>query len=171
MTVLNRRRRTHRAGRCAAHAPVFRWSIVVGVAAACLVLTLAAGPVSESSGESAAAGGAGWSLPVPDLDYNAREGRALFAHYCVPCHGVEGRGDGFNAYNLDPRPRDLASETVRQASDDDLSAVIAAGGALSGLSTGMPPWGRTLTRRQIGNIIVYVRELGRRAAAAPPEED
>jgi mono/diheme cytochrome c family protein len=97
---------------------------------------------------------------MPDLGYNAREGRALFRHYCVTCHGAEGHGDGFNAYNLDPKPRDLADPAFQsQRSDDDLAAVIRSGGGVAGLSTGMPPWGRTLGDRQIRNIVDYVRTL------------
>jgi len=100
------------------------------------------------------------ALTQPDLGYNAREGRALFRHYCATCHGAEGHGDGFNAYNLDPKPRDLADpEFQSQRGDDDLAAVIRSGGGVAGLSTGMPPWGRTLNNRQIRNVVDYVRTL------------
>jgi mono/diheme cytochrome c family protein len=100
------------------------------------------------------------ALTVPDLGYNAREGRALFLHYCATCHGAEGHGDGFNAYNLDPKPRDLGDPAFQaQRSEDDLAAVIRAGGGVAGLSTGMPPWGRTLADRQIRNIVDYIRTL------------
>lgn len=99
-------------------------------------------------------------LPIPDLGYNEREGRALYRHYCLNCHGEEGRGDGFNAYNLDPKPRSLADSTFQaQHSDSDLTAAIRSGGAAVGLSTGMPPWGRTLDERQIHNLVVYLRTL------------
>jgi len=99
-------------------------------------------------------------LTVPDLGYNAREGRALFRHYCATCHGAEGHGDGFNAYNLDPKPRDLADPAFQaQRSDDELAAVIRSGGGVAGLSTGMPPWGRTLAERRIRNIVDFVRTL------------
>lgn len=100
------------------------------------------------------------TLPIPALGYNAREGRALFRHYCLNCHGEEGRGDGFNAFNLDPRPRSLADSAFQaQHSDVDLLAAIRSGGGAVGLSTGMPPWGRTLNERQIQNVVIYVRTL------------
>ncbi|NIQ85609.1 MAG: c-type cytochrome [Acidobacteria bacterium] len=101
-------------------------------------------------------------LPGSTLAYNVREGRAVFLHYCAPCHGVQGRGDGFNAYNLDPRPRDLADPDFQQArSDEDLAAVVRTGGGVLGLSQSMPPWGRSLSDRQVDNVVRYVRHLPR----------
>jgi mono/diheme cytochrome c family protein len=100
------------------------------------------------------------ALPLPDLGYNAREGRVLYRHYCITCHGEDGHGDGFNAYNLDPKPRDLADSAFQaKKSDDDLAAVIRSGGGVAGLSTGMPPWGRTLKERKIHNLVDYLRTL------------
>jgi len=105
-------------------------------------------------------GDAAPALPQPDLRYTAREGRALYRHYCATCHGAEGHGDGFNAYNLDPKPRDLADPDFQaKRGDDDLAAIIRSGGGVAGMSTGMPPWGRTLNERRIRSIIDYLRTL------------
>lgn len=105
-------------------------------------------------------------LPVPDLGYNARQGRVLFEHYCATCHGAEGRGDGFNAYNLDPKPRDLSDPAFQAGrSDDDLASVIRIGGGAAGLSTGMPPWGHTLSERQIHDLVLYMRTFEPEPAA------
>lgn len=105
-------------------------------------------------------------LPLPDLGYNAREGRALYRHYCATCHGAEGHGDGFNAYNLDPKPRDLADPAFQaRKSDDDLASVVRSGGGFAGLSTAMPPWGRTLNERKVRNIIEYLRTLAKPPAS------
>ena len=107
-------------------------------------------------------------LPIPELGYNAREGQALYRHYCLNCHGDEGKGDGFNAYNLDPRPRSLADSAFQaQHVDADLLAAIRSGGGAVGLSAGMPPWGRTLNERQIQNVVAYVRMLGGAVHAQP----
>ncbi|MEE9170069.1 MAG: c-type cytochrome [bacterium] len=43
--------------------------------------------------------------------YAERKGKHLYAHYCAVCHGASGEGDGFNAFNLDPRPRNLADSS------------------------------------------------------------
>ena len=49
------------------------------------------------------------------------------------CHGDDGHGDGFNAYNLDPRPRDLADPAFQAAhSDAELTGVIRSGGPAAG---------------------------------------
>jgi len=99
-------------------------------------------------------------LGIPPERRDVREGRALFRHYCSTCHGAEGHGDGFNAYNLDPKPRDLGDPGFQaKSSDDDLAAAIRAGGGASGLSTSMPPWGHTLGERQIRNLVLYLRTL------------
>jgi mono/diheme cytochrome c family protein len=112
----------------------------------------------SSAPEVAAA--APWKMPVPDQDYNAREGAALFHYYCATCHGNEGHGDGLNAYNLDPRPRDLSDPAFqKKRADDDLAGVIRSGGGVAGLSTGMPPWGRTLNDRKIRNLVTFIRTL------------
>lgn len=100
------------------------------------------------------------TLPAPGLGYNAREGRAVYRHYCLNCHGDQGKGDGFNAYNLDPKPASLADSTFQvKHTDADLLTAIKLGGGAVGLSTGMPPWGRTLSERQMSNIVDYLRTL------------
>jgi mono/diheme cytochrome c family protein len=97
--------------------------------------------------------------PAP-LPYEARRGKASFTHYCQTCHGETGAGDGFNAFNLDPRPRDLSDPGFqKKKSDADLADAITRGGAGVGLSSLMPPWGHTLTARQIGEVVLYVRTL------------
>ncbi len=102
----------------------------------------------------------GWLMPVPAQGYNVREGRATFLHYCATCHGEAGQGDGLNAYNLDPKPRDLSDAAFQQQrSDDDLVAVIRSGGGAAGLSAAMPPWGRSLKEREIRNVVMFVRAL------------
>jgi len=99
-------------------------------------------------------------MPVPELGYGAREGRELFGHYCSTCHGAEGRGDGLNAYNLDPKPRDLSDPAFQKdRTDADLAGVIRSGGGVAGLSTGMPPWGKTIGDRKIADIVKYIRTL------------
>jgi mono/diheme cytochrome c family protein len=108
------------------------------------------------------------ALPSPDLGYNAREGRALYRHYCLNCHGEIGKGDGFNAFNLDPKPRSLADSSFQaQRSDSDLVVAIRSGGAAVGLSNGMPPWGRTLPERQIQNVVAYLRTLPAAQSGTP----
>ena len=98
----------------------------------------------------------------PPPSYELRLGRATFQHYCQTCHGETGAGDGFNAFNLDPHPRDLSDPAFqKKKTDADLADVIGRGGAGVGLSSLMPPWGRTLSREEIDQAILYVRALRR----------
>jgi mono/diheme cytochrome c family protein len=92
--------------------------------------------------------------------YELRLGKGIFRHYCQTCHGETGAGDGFNAFNLDPRPRDLSDPAFqKKKSDAELADAIRRGGAGVGLSALMPPWGHTLSARQIDEVILSVRAL------------
>jgi len=92
--------------------------------------------------------------------YEIRLGKETFRLYCQTCHGETGAGDGFNAFNLDPHPRDISDTAFqKKKSDSDLADVIRRGGAGAGLSALMPPWGRTLSEAQINEVILYVRTL------------
>lgn len=92
--------------------------------------------------------------------YEMRLGRELYRHYCQTCHGDTGAGDGFNAFNLDPRPRDLSDPAFQKKKNDaELADAIRRGGSGVGLSPLMPPWGRTLSAQQIDQAVLYVRSL------------
>lgn len=134
----------------------------------CRGSNVAHAPRTPAASDSADAVYSASTLPIPDLGYNAREGRMLYRHYCLNCHGETGKGDGFNAYNLDPRPRSLADSSFQaRHTDSDLVVAIRSGGSAVGLSTGMPPWGRTLEERQIQNVVAYLRTLQTAEASQP----
>jgi mono/diheme cytochrome c family protein len=99
------------------------------------------------------------------LSYELRLGRAVFQHYCMTCHGETGAGDGFNAFNVDPHPRDLTDPAFqKKKSNADLTEAIRRGGTGVGLSPLMPPWGRTLTAAQVDQVILYIRTLKKAGA-------
>lgn len=99
------------------------------------------------------------AAPAP-LPYEAGLGKVTFTHYCQTCHGESGAGDGFNAFNLDPHPRDLSDpQFQKKKSDADLADAIRRGGAGVGLSALMPPWGHTLSDSQVGEVVLYLRTL------------
>ena len=92
--------------------------------------------------------------------YELRLGKRAFQHYCSSCHGETGAGDGFNAFNLDPRPRDISDPAFqKKKTDAELADAIQRGGAGVGLSALMPPWGRTLSRAEIEQVVLYIRSL------------
>jgi mono/diheme cytochrome c family protein len=96
----------------------------------------------------------------PPLRYEVLLGKVTFTHYCQTCHGESGAGDGFNAFNLDPHPRDLSdAQFQKKKSDAELADAITRGGAGVGLSALMPPWGHTLSARQIDEVVLYLRTL------------
>ena len=104
------------------------------------------------------------AAPTSPPNYETQLGRDVFAHYCATCHGDAGAGDGFNAYNLDPHPRDLSDPAFQKTKTDaQLADTIRRGGAGVGLSSLMPPWGRTLTERQVAEAVLYVRSLKKTA--------
>ena len=71
-----------------------------------------------------------------------------------------GAGDGFNAFNLDPHPRDLSDPAFQKAkTDGELKDAVRRGGAGVGLSPLMPPWGRTLSAAQVDEVILYIRSF------------
>jgi mono/diheme cytochrome c family protein len=96
--------------------------------------------------------------------YEVQQGEALYRHYCQTCHGDSGAGDGFNAFNLDPHPRDLGDPAFQKAKTDaDLADAVRRGGAGVGLSPLMPPWGHTLAPRQIDELVLFVRTLRKKS--------
>lgn len=100
--------------------------------------------------------------------YQERLGAATYQYYCETCHGADGKGDGFNAFNLDPKPPDFSSSTFQQMrTDEQLAAVIAGGGPSVGRSAGMPPWGQTLSSRELRAVLLHVRRLSVSSAGAP----
>jgi len=113
-------------------------------------------PTRPATGESPA--------PEAALSYEAQQGHAVYRHYCQTCHGESGAGDGFNAFNLDPHPRDLSDPAFQKAkSDQDLLDAVRRGGAGVGLSPLMPPWGHTLSPRQLDDVVLFIRSLKKKA--------
>jgi len=145
---------------------------------ACLGLLLAAVGCSRHKDAAAAtlataSAPAATQAPAPatpaevPLSYELRLGKQVFQHYCLTCHGESGTGDGFNAFNIEPHPRDLTDPAFQKAKTDaDLSDAIRRGGSGVGLSAMMPPWGKTLTPDQIDQVVAYLRTL--KQAPAPP---
>jgi mono/diheme cytochrome c family protein len=98
------------------------------------------------------------ALAADGLGRAEREGRALFAGRCAACHGDEGRGDGPNAYTLDPPPPDLA----RAATAPDPAAwrrIIEEGSRALARSPLCPPWGRVLSDAEVDALLAHLERL------------
>jgi mono/diheme cytochrome c family protein len=83
-----------------------------------------------------------------------------YSRFCAPCHGEGGDGQGYNIAYLPARPtahRD--SEYMATRTDAALYNGAAAGGYILNKSHAMPPWGDTLSRRELTGLVSYMREL------------
>lgn len=130
---------------------------LLGAAAACS-RHKADAPTAAPASPAAAVAPAPEAAAEASLSYELRLGKETFQHYCKTCHGDTGAGDGFNAFNLDPHPRDLSDPAFQKAkTDGDLRDAIQRGGSGVGLSPLMPPWGHTLTAAQVDEVILYLR--------------
>jgi mono/diheme cytochrome c family protein len=91
----------------------------------------------------------------------AAEGAAsTYSSLCASCHGAKGKGDGPAAAALNPKPRDFADcKAMAKIPDDTLFKAIKGGGQSVGLSAMMPPWGGSLTDKQIHSMVEYVRSF------------
>ena len=105
---------------------------------------------------------------IPVISYEEASGTHVYGRYCKVCHGDTGEGDGFNAFNLNPKPQNFKdSEWQKATTDLDLRLAISEGGAAVRRSTLMPAWGRVLGQRQTEHVLKCVRSLGQ---ALPNEE-
>jgi mono/diheme cytochrome c family protein len=104
------------------------------------------------------------STPNPaqpvSLTYEQQQGKILYTKYCAICHGDQGKGDGFNAYNLDPKPRDFTDPRAMAGIDDaTMLATITEGGKGVNKSPLMPAWGGRMDKLEIQYVIEYVKAL------------
>jgi mono/diheme cytochrome c family protein len=89
-------------------------------------------------------------------------GKAKFDQNCALCHGPEGKGDGPGSQGLNPKPRNFHDAAyMNTRTDEQLHKVIKDGGAASGFSAVMPPWGTTLNDQDINNVIAYIRTFSK----------
>lgn len=101
-----------------------------------------------------------------NLNRGQMKGKKLFDHYCAVCHGSTGDGNGFNAFNLESsfnvKPFNFSdSAAMAVLTDEELTSVISTGGTALHKSQYMPPWGYTLNKMEIRQIIAYIRTLSR----------
>ena len=93
-------------------------------------------------------------------------GAAVYKQYCAICHGSTGEGDGFNSSMLKVPPRNLTDPKFRkQATQKHLARTVRDGGPAVGKSLLMPAWGRTLSDKQISDVLAFLRTL-----RPPPKE-
>jgi len=122
-------------------------------------------------------------------DKHVARGHQIFEYYCSHCHGEKGQGNGFNAANLDPRPRDLTDRVepyMSELTNEDIFHSIREGvaGAFpekanpaseakekkgseedeGGGSPLMPYWGYTFSEDQVWDLVAFIRTLHKNKA-------
>ena len=97
-----------------------------------------------------------------DDTLTAREsrGKQVFAERCAACHGPAGRGDGQNAYNLQPPPPDF-QESLGALPLSDRRRIIEDGTTALGRSPLCPPWGPSLRAEEIEALLAYLDVMAR----------
>ncbi|MCB7128128.1 MAG: c-type cytochrome [Candidatus Brocadiales bacterium] len=103
-------------------------------------------------------------LEISDgLDNTALTGRGFYTKYCNVCHGEEGKGDGFNAYSLKPRPVDLSKEIF--GGDKVLTTTITNGFTGKDGVMRCPSWSGVLREDEVQATVLYVKQF----SAKPPK--
>lgn len=93
---------------------------------------------------------------------NSATGKDLFTKHCASCHGPVGKGDGPAAAALNPKPADLTNKGyVAGLKDQYLFDLLQKGGAATGKSPMMPPFGSKLKEGEIHDVIAYLRSLAK----------
>jgi mono/diheme cytochrome c family protein len=99
--------------------------------------------------------------PSRPFDAAAEErGKALFARYCVPCHGKEAKGDGPVSAKFPPAPN-LRYAAICKRTDGLLYGTLTAGGKA------MPPMREGTTSRDRWDLVAYVRSMQRGGCLEP----
>jgi mono/diheme cytochrome c family protein len=93
--------------------------------------------------------------PVPPSERSIARGRELFQQNCVVCHGVDGRGDGPQAAELNPAPTDFRLHLPLHT-DPQFYAFIHDGYR----GTAMPAFGDAFSEEDIWNLVNFLRTLG-----------
>lgn len=102
------------------------------------------------------------------LNYAQAQGKRVFYTYCVWCHADATPAGPSNRSNLNPAPA-LANDgaTLNPMSDDLLRNTITLGGSAMGKSAMMPPWGRTLSQKEVNDVIAFLRAIAQPAYTPP----
>jgi mono/diheme cytochrome c family protein len=84
-------------------------------------------------------------------DARGDEGLRLFQHFCLRCHGADGRGSGMRE-SLPSLPDFTRHAWQQDRSDPQMLASV-----LGGKGTGMPSFGNRLGREQARSLVAYIR--------------
>lgn len=105
------------------------------------------------------------------LNYQQAQGKRVFYIQCVYCHADSTPAGPSNRSNLKPVPALMNDGTVLNAeSDEYLQNIITLGGSAVSKSAMMPPYGQTLTKEEILDLIAYTRAIAQPPYQAPARQ-
>ncbi|MHB1424507.1 MAG: c-type cytochrome [Gemmataceae bacterium] len=98
---------------------------------------------------------------APAVDAHA-EADKIFLTRCASCHGIDGRGDGPGAANLNPKPRNYHDKTWQKSvTDEQIKKTIVYGGAAVGKNPSMAANPDLAAKPDVVNALCeHVREFG-----------
>jgi mono/diheme cytochrome c family protein len=91
--------------------------------------------------------------PLKTDGRTVERGKKLYRHYCLPCHGDSGVGDGAMAKKLGYKPANLTLERLNHQADGEIFWKISKG------KSPMPDFEKELSNRERWDIVSYVRTL------------
>lgn len=92
--------------------------------------------------------------PLPANDAAAlSRGKTVFLNFCVPCHGVAGKGDGLVVQRGYPAPPSLLADNAQKIKDGQIFHILSYG------QKNMPSYAAQLSREDRWKVILYVRSL------------
>jgi mono/diheme cytochrome c family protein len=104
--------------------------------------------------------------PLAATPENWADGKEAFSHYCVACHGMDGRGTGVPfGDRMSPPIPSLASEDVQRYTDGQLKWILDNGIRPSG----MPGSKGTLSDDELWSIVIFLRRLPPPGSQGVPE--
>jgi mono/diheme cytochrome c family protein len=100
--------------------------------------------------------------PVVGPSPAAQEAKEMFKTVCSVCHGVDGKGDGVAAANLNPKPRNYTDKAWQKSvTDDHIREIILKGGAAMGKSPLMPAQTQLAGKPEVvDELVKIVRAFG-----------
>jgi mono/diheme cytochrome c family protein len=93
---------------------------------------------------------ASWTNPLPN-EANLTEARQMYSDKCAHCHGQNGKGDGADAGNYDPRPTNFSDPALAKEPDGVLFFKLSEG------KRPMPSFRRKLTEYQRWELVKLIR--------------
>lgn len=101
------------------------------------------------------------ALPV-GLPTSAATVEENYRLLCVQCHGSKGNGEGINntygGLSVGPRNHTDAAE-MSKLTDSEIRRAISEGGDAVNKSELMPRWDKTLSAKEIDELVAYMRSL------------